>query len=223
MVPGVDTIQRMKDSMGIGKPFPGPGGISIPWSKATPRMKLGRVLSSPGFASLAGMVGFGAAVQGLQRGGVLGGATTVAGGAMLGYSLASMAGLATVTPAMGAIGGAGAALMAVGLKRGGVAGVAMSTIGGIFAGATIGAMFGPAGVLAGAVIGGAVGLGAGIVRLFVKSADQKLCEKIKQVYGIDIPDQKIRQQILELAKSQYGGNLDVAVRSPQVSVLVWSE
>ncbi len=89
----------------------------------------------------------------------------------------------------------------------------MTTVGG----ALVGFKF--AGPL-GAAIGAGVGAVAGIVRLFVKSAEQKAREKIKAVYGVDISDKGLLRQIVETARSSFGGNLDVAIRSPQVWDLI---
>jgi hypothetical protein len=61
---------------------------------------------------------------------------------------------------------------------------------------------------------------AGIVRLFVKGAQEKAREKIKAVYGVDISDKGILRQIVDTAKQAFGGNLDVAIRSPQIRDLV---
>ena len=45
-------------------------------------------------------------------------------------------------------------------------------------------------------------------------------EKIKAVYGVDISDRAILRQIVDTAKSAYGGNLDVAIQSQQIRELV---
>src|SRR5207244_2453665 len=69
-------------------------------------------------------------------------------------------------------------------------------------------------------IGAVAGAVAGTIRLFIKSAKEKLREKIKATYGIDVNDQGILQQILDTAKQTFGGNLDVAIQSPQVRDLI---
>lgn len=84
-------------------------------------------------------------------------------------------------------------------------------------GALIGAKFG--GPL-GAAIGAGVGAAAGLVRLFIKGATQKAREKIKALYGVNIPDRGLLQQIVETAKQSFGSNLDVAIRSPQIRDLI---
>lgn len=97
--------------------------------------------------------------------------------------------------------------------RGGVSGLAMTTAGG----AMIGYKFG--GPL-GAAIGAGVGAAAGVVRLFMKGAEQKAREKIKSAYGVDISDKGVLRQIVEMAKSDFGGNVDMAIRSPQIRELI---
>jgi hypothetical protein len=107
----------------------------------------------------------------------------------------------------------GAALALMGVQRGGISGMAMTTAGGALIGFKYG---GPLG----AAIGGAIGLGVGIVGLFRKSAEKKVREKVQATYGIDIQDKGVREQIVEMAKQSYGGNLDMAIRSQQVQDLV---
>lgn len=152
----------------------------------------------------------------------MGGATQLAGfgaqWASLKSSLSWLGNLGSKTSGVhGAAGGAmllgGATLAYAGLRRGGWSGLAMTTAGG----ALIGAKFG--GPL-GAAIGAAAGFAAGLIRMTIKGADEKVREKVKQVYGVDITEKNIRQQIVEIAKQRYGGNLDLAIRSPEVQELV---
>jgi len=107
----------------------------------------------------------------------------------------------------------GATLAMMGLQRGGVSGLAMTTAGGALIGFKYG---GPLG----AAIGGGVGAVAGLVRLFVKGAQEKAREKIKAAYGVDIREKKILAEIVNIAKLGFGGNLDMAIRSPQIRDLV---
>ncbi len=107
----------------------------------------------------------------------------------------------------------GVTLAMMGLQRGGASGLAMTTAGGAMIGFKYG---GPLG----AAIGGAIGLGAGLVRLFMKSAEDKVKQKVKATYGVDIGDKKVLSQIVQMAKESFGGNLDMAVRSQQVADLV---
>ena len=158
------------------------------------------------------------AIQGtLARGGLKDFLGLSNAGAFGGGAAGTAAGLLT-SPAAGLI---GAALFLNGAKRGGALGLAETTGGGFLAGAAIGfAVGGPIGAGIGAFVGTVVGLGVGIVGLFKKTAEQKVREKVQQVYGIQIQDKGVRQQIADIAQQRYGGNLDLAVRSPEVQQLV---
>jgi hypothetical protein len=107
----------------------------------------------------------------------------------------------------------GAMLAMYGLQRGGLSGLGMTTAGG----ALIGARFG--GPL-GAAIGAGIGALAGTIRLFFKGATEKAKEKIKATYGVDVTDKGVLQQIVDIAKQGFGGNLDMAIRSAQVADLI---
>jgi hypothetical protein len=107
----------------------------------------------------------------------------------------------------------GATLALMGLQRGGVSGLAMATAGG----AMIGFKYGG---LLGAAIGAGVGADAGLVRLFVKGAQEKAREKIKATYGVDIREKNILAEVVNIAKQGFGGNLDMAIRSQQIRDLV---
>jgi ABC-type transporter Mla MlaB component len=72
----------------------------------------------------------------------------------------------------------------------------------------------------GALIGAGVGAIAGVVRLFVKGAVEKARQKIKDLYGVDISDKAVLQQIVDVAKQSCGGNLDMAIRTQQVRDLI---
>ena len=113
----------------------------------------------------------------------------------------------------GALLAAGAMLTFDGLRRGGWLGVGETTAGG----AMIGAKFG--GPL-GAAIGAGIGFLAGVVRLFVKGAAEKAHDKIKALYGVDVSDKGVLQQVVDTAKSAFSGNLDLAIRSPQMRDLI---
>ena len=150
------------------------------------------------------------ALSGLQRGGAAGSAMTLGGSALAGYGLASQMGM---TGYGGAITGAGAGLFALGLKRGGLSGLGMDVAGGAIVGMQFG---GPIG----AAIGAGVGFAAGLVRLFVKGAEEKARQKVKAAHGVDISDKNLLKQIVDTAKQAYGGNLDMAIRSKPVLELI---
>jgi hypothetical protein len=92
--------------------------------------------------------------------------------------------------------------------------------GGALAGAMIGLKFGHVGALIGAGIGAAAGAITGVVRLFVKTETERIRAMIKQIYGIDISDIKILQQIKEIVDTKYGGSVSVGVHSEEVQNLV---
>lgn len=133
--------------------------------------------------------------------------STIGGGALMG------AGIGLSGGPIGAIGGAGIGLYLDAMRRGGWGGVAEGTAGGAMFGWNVG---GPLG----AAIGAGVGFLSGIVRLFVKGASDKAREKIKALYGVDISDKAVLQQIVDMAKQTYGGNLDMAIRSPQIRDMI---
>ena len=109
-------------------------------------------------------------------------------------------------------------------RRGTWGGIAESTGGGALVGAGMGTMIMPGiGTAIGAGIGAAAGFVAGgLEKLFgVESPAQKAHDDIKSIYGVDIPTNSgTIKQIVDLAQSQYGGNVAVAVRSPSVRQLV---
>jgi hypothetical protein len=96
-----------------------------------------------------------------------------------------------------------------GLRRGGLVGLGETTAGGALIGAKFG---GPVGAL----IGGAIGFGAGLVRLFVKGKDQKIVDKVKQIHNIDITKDFARKNLQPIIDQQYGGNIELGLRSPEV-------
>jgi hypothetical protein len=56
--------------------------------------------------------------------------------------------------------------------------------------------------------------------MFIKGAQEKARQKIKDLYGVDISDKAILQQIVDTAKQKYGGNLDMAIRTQEIRDLV---
>lgn len=172
--------------------------------------------------------GIAMATGGLQKSGAVGIGQTALGAGIAGASLAHLAPtLGGLIPGMGlsAVGGgvlgAGIGLATYGLMRGGKAGIPITAAGGAMIGAVLGtAVFPGIGTVVGALIGAAAGGIAGLIRSFTKTADQKLRETVKQVYGIDLQDKNIRAQILQTTKDSYGGNLEMAIRSPEVQQLI---
>lgn len=179
--------------------------------------------SSGTYTNIPGMVGVGIGGNGQviynQQGGsgVGGWAGMLAGGKGM---LASLGNLGKGFSAShgGVNGAAGVAMLAGGgilaydgLRRGGLIGMAETTAGG----ALIGAKFG--GPL-GAVIGAGVGALAGFIRLFVKGAEQKTIDKVRDRYGVKI-DKPFAKTLLESSK-QYGG-IDVYLGTAQAREAIW--
>ncbi len=225
---GLGALLGLPSLGGIGRQGApgGTGGFSGP---------VGGFAGGSGSNGLRGLLGIG----GFGGVGSTSGATTGAGGwkSMLAAQGAGAKGLLTSlgnlgrTPVydmwgvkgmagkgVGGMGGGamllgGGALAAAGLQRGGWSGMGMTAAGGALIGMKFG---GPMG----AVIGGAIGAGAGLIRMLFKGAEKKTAEKIKSIYGLDVKDKGILRQVVETAKSTYGGNTDVAIRSPQIRELL---
>lgn len=75
---------------------------------------------------------------------------------------------------------------------------------------------GPAGWIAAAGIGAAVGL----IGIFKRKGEDKLIEKIKAVYGITVDRSFARNPLLPIIKDQFGGDIDTGIRSPIVRELL---
>jgi hypothetical protein len=196
---------------GGGAPSIIPSVFGAPTAATPPFVpSAGGAAGTGGILSKAGWAGF---LPGLKSFFGIGGSVQLAPGVATTWEAA------TLGQKLSAIGKSNAALMAGamlafdGLRRGGFTGMAETTAGG----AMIGFKFG--GPL-GAAIGAAAGLVAGIVRLFVKGAEEKAKAKIKALYGVDIADKGVLKQIVDTAKSAFGGNLDLAIRSPQIRDLI---
>jgi hypothetical protein len=75
----------------------------------------------------------------------------------------------------------------------------------------------------GALIGGAAGflIGVGEKLAGVESPERKAHDDIRSIYGVDIPPNSgTIKQVVQIAQSQFGGQIAVAVRSPSVRQLV---
>ncbi|MBI2817346.1 MAG: hypothetical protein HYX72_10430 [Acidobacteria bacterium] len=173
----------------------GPGGTAptFPTGGAGAGGLAGGIL--PGLKSLMG-IGAGAAAFGGGMGGSIAGGLT--------------------SPAAGL---AGLLMLTSGAR--GAKGLGLNMAGGFLTGASIGMMLGgPIGAGIGALAGTAAGGIKGLIGMFGKSAEDKAKEKIKAAYGITIEHKGVLQQIVEMAK-QFGGNLDTAIRSPQIRDLIY--
>jgi hypothetical protein len=121
---------------------------------------------------------------------------------------------------------AGAAMLAGGtmLAQQGLLGNSRGTWTGTVEGTAGGAAIGfQMGGPLGALIGGAAGFGIGIGEMIagVKSPQREAHDDIKSIYGVDIPQNSgTIKQVVQIAQSQFGGQIAVAVRSPSVRQLV---
>lgn len=215
---GTGSLARLGGLLGIGAvPVFGGGGGGGGWGPISG----GAAGGGGGIGGLGSSLGGGLFAKG-GWGGLAGGLKDFlgfGGGVQYAPGMATTWAASTMGQKLSALGrsnaalAGGATLAMLGLRRGGLSGLAMTTAGG----ALIGYKFGG---LLGAAIGASIGAVAGIVRLFVKGAQEKAREKIKARYGVDIQDKTILRQIVDMAKSAYGGNLDMAIASDQVRELV---
>ncbi len=54
----------------------------------------------------------------------------------------------------------------------------------------------------------------------MKGAADKVREKVKATYGIEITDKGVLNQIADMAKQSFGGTIDMAIQSPEVRDLI---
>ncbi len=141
--------------------------------------------------------------------------TTAAG---IGGPLGTVAGVAS-SPAAGM---AGLMLGINGVQRQGVGGTIEAGLGGALAGFSLGSQIGSLGGPMGAVIGAGAGVLAGIIStVLFESPQKKAHDDIQKIYGVNIPQNSgTIKQVVQLAQSQFGGDIAVAVRSPSVRQLV---
>jgi hypothetical protein len=111
----------------------------------------------------------------------------------------------------GALLAGGGVLAMDGLRRGGAVGLAQTTAGA----AMIGAKFGG---WEGAAIGAVVGAAAGVIRLFMKGAEEKLIQKVRDRFGVTV-DKTFAKTLMEQAKA--AGGVDVYLGSQQARELIW--
>jgi PIN domain nuclease of toxin-antitoxin system len=175
-----------------------PLGHGIPGS---PNNASGETHAGIGGAAGAMLMAAGSSLvmDGLRRKpGVASAIETPAGAAMIGAKFGGM---------KGGIIGAGIGLMADGIHRGGWKGTFEDAGGGALIGSQLG---GPVG----AAIGAAVGFGVGMFRMMFETDRDHIKKLVKQVYGMDI-NNAMADQIAAIAKQKYGGQHDMAVRSPR--------
>jgi len=141
--------------------------------------------------------------------------TTAAG---IGGPLGAVAGVAS-SPAAGM---AGLMLGMNGVQRQGVGGTIEAGLGGALAGFSLGSQIGSLGGPMGAAIGAGAGVLAGVISsVFFENPQTKAHDDIQSIYGVNIPKNSgTIKQVVQIAQSQFGGDIAVAVRSPSVRQLV---
>jgi tape measure domain-containing protein len=177
------------------------GPVNLANTAATAAANTGAAAQAKGVGLLASLTGMGAQFKGLL---------TQLGN--LGAGTGHMARGITGMKGGGLLAGGGVLVMD-GLRRGGWLGLAETAAGG----AMIGAKFG--GPL-GAVIGAAAGGVAGLFRMLKSSAEEKIVKKVREMYGIDIERRFAKDHLLPIIKNQFGGNVDLGLRSPAVRDLL---
>jgi hypothetical protein len=137
--------------------------------------------------------------------------------AQTGTSFGAYAGSVATSPAASMVGTLLATGGLLGNQRGTGLGVLEGFGGGALMGAGIGAQFGPEGALLGAGIGAAAGFGIGLGEMLagVESPRNKVKRLASQLYHINI-NNATADAIANLAQQSFGGNVGVAMRSPQV-------
>jgi hypothetical protein len=212
-------IGRVMAGLGFGSMpvFGGGGGVSYPGAPGGTPGFAGPVGSGPGAGSGGGMGGFG-------------GFANMAGGAkdyltQLGniggpqrYAMDAAGNMTKLSKGVGGTGGGallagGGMLVMDGLRRGGWAGVGETTAGGAMIGFKYG---GPIG----GVIGAVAGFAAGMIRRLWKSPEEQVKAEVQKVYKITIKEKGILKQIVDISKANFGGDIRLAVASPQVRELV---
>lgn len=115
--------------------------------------------------------------------------------------------------AQGALFAGGSMLGMAGLQRGGWMGVAETTAGGAMIGTAIAPGLGTA-------IGAGVGFVAGLIRKTIKGSTENMKGRILALTGVNVRENNILKQAVEIAKSSFGGNYDLFIRSKQGQDLI---
>lgn len=201
-----DVMSRQVAAVGMGLLGRG-GAVAGMGGMAGMAGGLGGMPGAPG-----GTSGFAGPVAGAAGGGVA--TAAMAGGGAGGFGVAGLManpGLLGMGLAVGATQLPGRGPVAGGIKGGLAGGLGMGSAFALFPSLLAA---GPVGLMVGGAIAGGALLGS-----LMSGARRKARQKVRKVYGVDIKDNGILQQIVETGKS-FGGNLAVAVQSSQVRELV---
>jgi hypothetical protein len=200
----------------IGQMFGLGGGGNV---QGTPPFLPGGASGQTGGSGGGGILGN---ILGGGKGGFLGGFKSMFGldtagtdmGNGVGIARTGLGGNLAAISKSGGFAMIGGGLALDGIRRGGIGGTIEAAGGGAMVGFKFG---GPIGAVVGAAIGGGLAL-AKTFGLF--GGDVKHTKDlVKQVYGMDIND-ATANSIIQIAKQAFGGQIDVAVRSPQVRDLL---
>ena len=175
----------------------------------------GPIQSIPGLVGIGTTAGGGFGIHGV------GSIPGLGGGAGVGFGGAA---------GLGTLGVGGAALGLLGAFKAGQSGnsvlrgasPAIGAAAGLFGFGALSSLFpaligaGPIGWIAAAGIGAAFG----IIGLLKGNAESKIIERVKSIYGIDIPRNFAKDPLAGIIKQNFGGNIDVGLRSPQVRDLI---
>lgn len=195
-------------------------GVAIAGGFGSITQSLASLASSPAAGALgAGLFGLGIKSAAQYPQSAIAPFETTSGGALLGARLGSR------IPGLGLIGGAeagaGIGLATNGLQRGGFIGLGETTAGGAITGAALGSTILPGiGTLAGAAIGAGVGLLSGVIRLFVKTKPEQVHDAVQSLYGVDIKQQSVLNQIAQLTDTKYNRSVFAAIRGQDVRNLI---
>lgn len=188
-------------------------GVALGAGASIAKIALGSKVKSavPGILGSVGLSLVGLGLSSKNRSPIGSAVETSIGGAALGYSLAkSFPKLFTGAlggikgPAGGVVAGLGLGLLAAGVNTGGTLGRVEAIGGGAAAGYAIG---GP--------IGAGIGALVGLVASFFKTGPQKVQEQAKALYGLNL-DRQFANQVFEIIKQSFAGNVTVGIRSKQV-------
>lgn len=181
------------------------GGVGIPVGSSSALGAGGWTGALSGLITMGGLALMKSGMTGRYGREAAGAIPSGIGGFMAGSQLGPLLTAGWLSPLGGGLAGIGIGVGLHGLGQGGVSGLIQSTAGFAEAGFVLG---GPIG----AAIGAAVGAIAGGIRMLIKTTTQKIHDQVKSVYGIDIKDQGVLQQLAAMTKN-FGGNVGATILS----------
>lgn len=214
----------------------GPGGTSGfagPVSLTGALGGLGGLLGAGGEQSTTTLSGIGGTGIGGASGG--GGLGSQAGNVL---GLGGVLGKGGLTSRLGLGGGGTAGLLGLGASALGLQGAfklgqnggllgkigapALGAISGLVGFGSLAYLF-PALIAAGPIgwaVAGAIGATVGLIGVLKGKAEDKIVDKVQSIYGVKISRGFAKDPLAGIIKSQFGGNVDVGLRSPQIRELI---